>query len=135
MNRLAVLLLVAMVGACASTEGAKKSWTGASYDDLVKAWGPPARSAKLADGADVHTWVSQGGPTYRSGPTVGFGIGSVGMGGGGRSTGVGVGASVPIGGDSVTPPSTCERTLTFRDGKLIDQSWIGPDELCSVYTR
>ena len=25
--------------------------------------------------------------------------------------------------------------LTFRDGRLIDQSWIGPDELCSVYTR
>ena len=134
MRATAWLLLIALA-ACATTEGAKKSWVGAGYDDFVKAWGAPTRSAKLADGADVHTWVSQGGPTYSSGPTIGFGVGSGGFGGGGRSTGVGVGASVPVGGGTVTPPSTFERTLTFRDGKLADKSWIGPDELCSVYTR
>lgn len=133
--RTTALLLLLVLAACATTEGAKKSWVGASYDELVRAWGAPTRSAKLADGADVHTWVSQGAPVVRSGPTVGFGVGSVGFGGGGRSTGVGVGASVPVGGSTASPPGSCERTLTFRDGKLIEQSWIGPDELCSVFTR
>jgi hypothetical protein len=133
MKRVLAICTLALA-ACATTEGAKKSWTGAGYDEVVKSWGPLTRSAKLADGADVHTWVSQGGPTYRSGPTIGFGVGTFGF-GGGHGTSVGVGANVPVGGGTVTPPSTCERTLTFRDGRLIDQSWIGPDELCSVYTR
>jgi hypothetical protein len=118
------------LAACATTEKAKESWVGTSYDDAVRAWGAPARSGKLADGTEVHTWVSEAGPTYRSGPSIGFG----GFGGsGGR--GVGVGASFPIGQGSVTPPARCERTLTFRDGRLVEQSWIGPDEICAEYTR
>jgi len=121
---------LAFLAACATTEKAKESWVGTSYDDAVRAWGAPARSGKLADGAEVHTWVSEGGPTYRSGPSIGIG----GFGGGGRG-GVGVGASFPIGQGSVTPPARCERTLTFRDGRLVEQSWIGPDEICSEYTR
>jgi hypothetical protein len=100
----------------------------------VRAWGAPARSGKLADGADVHTWVSDAGPTYRSGPSVGIGIGGF-RGGGGGGVGVGVGGSVPIGQGSAAPPSRCERTLTFRDGRLVEQSWIGPDEVCADYTR
>ena len=122
--------------ACATTEKAKESWVGATYDETVRTWGPPARSAKLADGAEVHTWVAEGGPTYRSGPSVGFGIGGIGFGGGGRtSTGVGVGASIPIGQGSVEPPARCERTMTFRDARLVEQSWIGPDEICSGFGR
>jgi len=121
---------LAFLAACASTEKAKESWVGTSYDDAVRAWGAPARSGKLADGAEVHTWVSEAGPTYRSGPSVGIG----GFGGsGGRGVGVGVG--FPIGQGSVTPPARCERTLTFRDGRLVEQSWIGPDEICSEYSR
>jgi hypothetical protein len=122
------------LAACATTEKAKESWVGATYDDFVRAWGPPVRSGKLADGAEVHTWWSEAGPTYRSGPSVGFGVGGFG-GGGGRGVGVGVGASVPIGEGSVTPPARCERTLTFRDGRLVEQAWIGPDEICSGYAR
>jgi hypothetical protein len=100
----------------------------------VRAWGPPARSGKLADGTEVHTWLAVAGPTYRSGPSVGFGVG--GFGGGGRGgVGVGVGTSFPIGEGSVTPPAHCERTLSFRDGRLVEQSWIGPDEICSEYSR
>jgi hypothetical protein len=134
MRAIQVVALTALLAACATTEKAKETWLGASYDETVRAWGPPARSGKLADGADVHTWVSEAGPTYRSGPTIGFGIG--GFGGGGRtSTGVGVGASVPIGQGSATPPSSCERTMTFRDGRLVEQNWIGPDEVCSVFGR
>jgi len=124
---------LAFLAACATTEKARESWVGATYDDAVRAWGAPARSGKLADGSEVHTWWSEAGPTYRSGPSVGFGIG--GFGGRGGGVGVGVGASVPIGEGSVTPPARCERTLTFRDGRLVEQSWIGPDEICSVYAR
>ena len=96
----------------------------------MRAWGPPARSGKLADGAEVHTWVAEGGPSYRQGPSVGFG----GF-GGSRGSGVGVGVSVPIGGDRPVAAARCERTLTFREGKLVEQSWIGQDEVCTEYTR
>ena len=126
---------MALLAACATTEKAKESWNGATYDDAVRAWGQPGRSGKLADGTEVHTWLSEGPPTYRSGPSVGFGIGGFGGGRGGGGVGVGVGASVPIGEGSVTPPARCERTLSFRDGRLVEQSWIGPDEICSEYSR
>lgn len=131
MKRLsAAAVILALLAACASTEKARESWSGATYDELVRAWGAPARSGKLADGAEVHTWVAEGGPTYRSGPSVGVGVGS-GRGG----TGVGIGVGFPIGSGSVSPPARCERTLTFRDGRLVEQSWIGPDEICAEYTR
>jgi hypothetical protein len=125
------LLALAFLAACVTTEKARESWaSGATYDDIVRAWGAPARSGKLADGADVHTWVSEAGPTYRSGPSVGIG----GFGGsGGRGVGVGVG--FPIGSGSATAPARCERTLTFRDNRLVEQSWIGPDEICAEYAR
>jgi len=136
MKKVHVAVLALLLAACATTEKAKESWVGASYDEVVRGWGAPLRSAKLADGSDVHTWVAEGGPTYTSGPTVGFGIGGFGIGGGGRtSTGVGVGASVPIGSGSAVPPARCERTLTFRDGRLVEQSWIGQDEVCAGFGR
>jgi len=120
------------LAACATTEKAKESWSGATYDDVVRAWGAPARSGKLADGAEVHTWVSEAGPTYRSGPSIGIG----GFGGSGHGgVGVGVGASFPIGQGSVAPPARCERTLTFRDARLVEQAWIGADEICTEYSR
>lgn len=132
--RILAIGAVLLLAACATTEEAKQSWAGATYEEAVRAWGPPARSTKLADGSEVHTWVAEGGPTYTSGPTVGFGIGSVGF-GGGRSTGVGVGASVPIGGGQPVPPARCERTMTFRDGRMVEQSWIGQDEVCTTFKR
>jgi hypothetical protein len=119
-----------LVAACATTEKARESWSSATYDDIVRAWGAPARSGKLADGADVHTWVSDAGPTIRSGPSIGIG----GFGGRGGS-GVGVGVGFPIGSGSAAPPARCERTLTFRDNRLVEQSWIGPDEICADYAR
>jgi len=127
---LAAILALALVAACATTEKARESWSGATYDDFVRAWGAPARSGKLNDGADVHTWVSDAGPTYRSGASVGFG----GFRGGGGS-GVGVGVGIPLGSGSAAPPARCERTLTFREGRLVEQSWIGPDEVCAEYAR
>jgi hypothetical protein len=99
----------------------------------VRTWGPPARSGKLGDGAEVHTWVSDAGPAYRSsGASIGFG----GFRGSGGGSGVGVGVGIPIGGTSTpAPPARCERTLTFRDGRVVEQSWIGPDEVCAEFTR
>jgi hypothetical protein len=130
MRTILLAAVLVLVSACATTEKAKETWLGASYDDVVRTWGPPMRSGKLSDGSEVHTWVAEGGPTYRSGPSVGIG----GFGFGGR-TGVGVGANFPIGEGSATPPARCERTLTFRDGRLAEQSWIGPDEICSGFGR
>jgi hypothetical protein len=131
----AALIVAATLGACgATTEKARESWAGATYDDAVRAWGAPARSGKLSDGTEVHTWVSEAGPTYRSGPSVGFGIGGV-SGGRGGGVGVGVGTSFPVGPGSVTPPARCERTLSFRDGRLVEQNWLGPDEICAEYSR
>ena len=130
MNRTLVILAGVLLAACASTEKARDSWSGASYDDVVRIWGPPARSGKLGDGADVHTWVSEVGPSVRSGPSIGIG----GFGGRGGS-GVGVGVGIPIGSGSATPPARCERTLTFREGRLVEQNWIGADEVCAEYTR
>ena len=132
---LAAILALALVAACATTEKARESWSGATYDDFVRAWGAPARSGKLSDGADVHTWVSDAGPAYRSQSSVGFGIGGFGGGRGGGSVGVGVGASMPIGQPTPAPPARCERTLTFRDGRLVEQNWIGPDEVCAEFQR
>ena len=99
----------------------------------MRAWGAPQRSGKLGDGGEVHTWVSEAGPTYRSGPTIG--IGGIGGFGGSGGRGVGVGVGFPIGSGSATPPARCERTLTFREGRLVEQSWIGADEVCTEYAR
>ena len=130
-------LAASVVAACATTNdelaAVRESWRGATYDDLVRTWGPPARSGKLGDGAEVHTWVSDAGPAYRSsGASIGFG----GFRGSGGGSGVGVGVGIPIGGTSTpAPPARCERTLTFRDGRVVEQSWIGPDEVCAEFTR
>ena len=128
-----VALAAIVLAACETmtTDKAKETWNGATYDELVRVWGPPARSGKLADGADVHTWVAEAGPTQqRSGASIGIG----GFGGRGGS-GVGVGVGFPIGGGSVAPPARCERTMTFRDGRVLEQSWIGADEVCAGFQR
>ena len=44
---------LAFLAACATTEKAKESWVGASYEDAVRAWGAPQRSGTLADGTQV----------------------------------------------------------------------------------
>ena len=55
----ACLALVATLAACASSEpepaAASESWRGATYDQVLKAWGTPSQSA-----TDSHTWLSGG---------------------------------------------------------------------------
>ena len=119
-----MVALAALLAACVTAEDLKKqqdSWVGASYEEVLRAWGAPARSTKTADGRDWHTWVAE---SYaQSGASVGVGGFSFGRGGG-----VGVGVGMPIG--SPEPPVRCERTLIFADGKVVDQQWNGPVDFC-----
>lgn len=129
------LLVAAALSGCATTadiEGAKGTWRGSTYDDVVSRWGTPVRQTSLADGAQVYTWVteaSSGSPgTYGSVGVFG------GSGGIGRGVGVGVGLPLPGfgmgggGGELVR----CERTLTFRSGRVAEQLWQGDPRLCST---
>jgi hypothetical protein len=122
-----ILVLLAACGSPGETAGPESGWNGASYDDVVRAWGTPARSTKLTDGSSVYTWVSEGtGTRGRVSPSIGIGIGSGG--------GVGVGTGVVFG-SSGGEPVRCERTLIFRDGRVAEQKWQGPAEYCDSFRR
>ena len=121
------------LGACATAadvDKARNSWQGASYEEVLRAWGAPTSSTKTADGRDWHTWVTGSYP--QPGPSVGLGVGGVRIGGGG-ATGVGVGVGMPVG--SPEPPARCERTLVFDQGRVVDQSWVGPPSMCADFKR
>jgi hypothetical protein len=128
----APLLAAVLAVACASVEQelatVQDAWRGASYDEVVTRWGPPARSATLSDGRQTHTWLSEEVPVSGGGPSVGVGV----FGGSGGS-GVGVGIGFPFG-MSVNRAS-CERTLTFGNGVVVDQAWTGDPGYCSFFKR
>lgn len=92
---------------------ARDSWQGARYDDVVLAWGAPARSSRLADGRESHTWMSEDAAVIR---------GSGGAGGAG-----GIVFREP--GD----PARCDRTLVFSAGQVVEQKWLGPAAYCSRF--
>jgi hypothetical protein len=122
------LILLVLAG-CASggAAGPQSGWDGASYDDVVRAWGTPARSTKLTDGSNVYTWVSEGvGTRGRVSPSIGIGVGS------GGGVGVGTGVMFGSGGGE---PVRCERTLIFREGRVAEQNWQGPAEYCDTFRR
>lgn len=128
-----MVVALALLGACATAKDvdeAKGSWQGATYDEVLRAWGAPARSAVTADGRYWYTWETAAYP--HPGPSVGFGLGGVRF-GGGSGVGVGVGTSVPVG--SPSPPERCERTLIFLDGRVVDQAWNGPPSMCADFKR
>ncbi|HET7764659.1 MAG TPA: hypothetical protein VFK92_06170 [Burkholderiales bacterium] len=127
--RLAPLVVLLLAGCAASgPAGAPESgWNGASYDDVVRAWGTPARSTKLTDGADVYTWVSEGvGTRGRVSPSIGIGMSS------GGGVGIGTGVTFGAGGGE---PVRCERTLIFREGRVVEQKWQGPPDYCDTFRR
>ena len=122
------VLLALLLAGCATlgdVDKARDSWSGARYDDVVSRWGAPNRSTTLADGRQVSTWVAEGG----SGGFPGV-IGVFGGSGGG-----GIGASIGLPGMGSGEPQRCERTLTFRDGRVSEQSWLGHPALCSSFRR
>ena len=89
---------------------ARESWRGATYDQVVAAWGPPDQSAK-----DSHTWLSE--DRVPQAQRLGGGTGGVVFG-------------APEG-----APARCDRTLTFRDARVLDQSWKGNPEFCKRFGR
>lgn len=112
----------------AELAAARESWRGASYDEVVAAWGPPAQSAK-----DSHTWLSEDRMPPRSGVGV---YGSVGV---GRSSG-GSGVGMGVGGVIFSAPSgetaaRCDRTLAFHEGRVADERWTGDPAFCKRFAR
>ena len=118
------LLALPLLAGCATTADvarAKASWHGATYDEVVAAWGEPATQTTLQDGVQAYTWISQGavGSGYES---------SIGVFGG--SGGGGIGISLPLPG-----MGECQRTLSFAQGRVVDQIWQGSTQYCSVFSR
>jgi hypothetical protein len=127
--RTAFLILFFLAGCAAPGETPESGWSGATYDEVVRAWGAPARSTKLTDGSNVYTWVSEGAGTRggKVSPSIGIGIGS-----GGGGVGIGTGVMFGSGGGE---PVRCERTLIFREGRVAEQNWQGPAEYCGSFHR
>jgi len=122
-----------IVSGCATTadiDSAKGTWNGSTYDDVVSRWGTPVRQTSLSDGAQVYTWVTEA----SSGSSGTYG--SVGVFGGSGGGGVGVGIGLPLpgfgGGYGGGEILRCERTLTFRGGRVVEQLWQGDPRLCST---
>ena len=129
-HSLLTLLLALLLAGCASIDKAKASWQGAHYDDVIARWGAPSRSAPMTGGGQVHTWVTEGG--YGGGP----GPASVGVFGasGGSGGGIGVGTSIIFGGGAVEP-QRCERTLVFKNDRVVEQTWIGQAAFCNQFRK
>jgi hypothetical protein len=132
MTRLAATgFACALLGACASMHGdfaaARDAWLGASYEEVVTRWGTPVRSTSFNDGRQVYTWHSQGtAPRGTLWPSISIG--------GGSGIGVGVGVGVTAGASRDVPVS-CERTLIFKGGRVVEQTWQGPGDFCSEFRR
>ena len=137
MRRSAALLILLLAGCASSPSGggdaasARTSWQGASYDEVVAKWGTPVRSTKMSDGRDVYTWVSETSVPTRGGsffPSLGIF--------GGSGGGVGFGTGVTFGGGAVgSELLRCERTLIFKEGRVSEQTWQGPPDFCSSFSR
>jgi hypothetical protein len=110
------LAALALAG-CAAMDGdftaARQSWRGATYDEVVKAWGVPSRSER-----DWHTWL-----TYDDVPQAERAAGGV----GGVVFGAPPGTTVKV--------TRCDRTLAFRDGRVWDENWVGDTEFCKRFAR
>lgn len=132
MRFIAFSLVLALAG-CAGTPGggdlpsARTSWQGASFEDVVRSWGAPARSTKLPDGRDAHTWVSE---SVASRPSF---FPSIGIFGG--SGGVGFGTGVTMGAGGGGEFQRCERTLFFQNARVVEQTWQGPGDYCTSFRR
>ena len=127
--RVAALIAVLLAGCVTGREHteASDSWQGATYDEVVLRWGTPVRSTKLTDGRDVYTWMSESSVSRGAvSPSIGFGVGSGGM------VGIGTGVIFRSGGGE---PVRCERTLIFKDARVEEQTWQGPDEYCRDFRR
>jgi len=132
MTKMGALLAVPpLLAGCAlwpsETASVRDAWLGATYEEVVTRWGTPVRSTSFNDGRLVYTWVSQGVVSRGSvWPSIGV------SGGSGFGIGIGVGVTA---GASREVTASCERTLIFRDGLVAQQTWLGPEDLCSTFRR
>lgn len=129
--RLKAAVWVFLLAGCASTpEGdvtsARTSWQGAVYEDVVRSWGAPARTTRLPDGREAHTWVSE------SVASRGSFFPSIGIFGGSGGVGFGTGVTMGPGGGEFL---RCERTLFFDKGRVVEQAWQGPGDYCGSFRR
>ena len=127
--RVPAMLLMVLSG-CAATGGdlheTRDSWSGAVYDDVVARWGAADRHTILADGGYVYMWQSEGPPPRaRLYPSIGIFGGSGGL-------GVGTGVAIGGGGGELVH---CHRTLVFRNGRVVDQTWQGDPAYCENFRR
>jgi hypothetical protein len=110
--------LTPILVACAAMDGelnaARDSWRGATYDQVLMAWGTPSSS-----GNDWHTWLTYDSPPPQAERS------------GGGAGGVIFGAPGTV--RDVTP--RCDRTLAFRDGRVVDANWVGDAEFCKRFAR
>lgn len=128
---LLALCAVELLSGCLSLRSdlapVRDAWLGASYDEVVSRWGAPVRSATLDDGRLVYTWLSDAliaGGSVR--PSIGVSAGS------GMGVGIGIGVTSGAGQDRYV---SCERTLVFREGRVIDQTWYGATDYCASFRR
>jgi hypothetical protein len=122
-----------MLAGCATppqedVSSARKSWHGATYDEVVSSWGTPQRSTQLTGGRDVYTWVSESVGNRRAAIFPSIGIF-------GGSGGIGVGTGVTVGGGGPGEWVRCERTLIFDNARVTEQTWHGPADYCASFRR
>ncbi len=118
-----------IIAGCAATNGGtvRDAWLGATYEEVVTRWGTPVRSTAFNDGRQVYTWHSDGVvPRSSVWPSIGVSAGS------GMAVGIGVGVTA---GASREVPVSCERTLIFRQGRVVEQTWQGPADFCGTFRR
>lgn len=114
-NRFLAALAASGIAACgldSELSAARESWRGASYDQVVAAWGPPTRNAK-----DSYTWLSEDRvpQAQRSGSGAG---------------------GVIFGGAPGAVAARCERTLLIQDARVVRASdWKGEPEFCKRFAR
>ena len=91
---------------------ARESWRGATYEEVLAAWGPPARSAK-----NSHTGFSED-----SEPQA-------------QRSGGGVGG-VLFGGSGSDVAARCERTLVIQKARVVGEGdGNGAPEYCKRFAR
>ena len=127
-------LALAVLAGCATEpidySTTRNGWQGAPYETVVAQWGAPANNTVLADGRYVYSWFSQAGGSGGGGGW----YPSIGIFGGSGGVGVGVGTGITLGqggGDFVR----CERTLYFKEGRVVEQTWFGSPRYCSTFQR
>ena len=114
--------LVLYLAACATTDpevdAARQTWRGASYDDVVAAWGPPNRIDRSGP-QEKHIWVTEG-RVERPRSTIGFGVGV----GGGQVL------------STTVEPVRCERALIVAEGRVVGEGeWAGDPGWCRSFAR